>query len=118
MKVILLDNIRGVGQVGDVKDVSDGYARNFLLPNGKAKAASAGALKDVDAIKGKRLAALAVARTEAEAAAAKLSGTVIELTGKANEQGTLFAAITAGDIAEALSTSAGMRFEAAQIALP
>lgn len=117
MKVILLDNIRGVGQVGDVKDVSDGYGRNFLFPRSLARPATAGAVKDAEALKAKRLAARSLELEQAQAVAAKLAGAVIEMTGKANAKGTLFAAIEPEQVAERLSTLAGARIEASAVRL-
>ncbi|HXV27158.1 MAG TPA: 50S ribosomal protein L9 [Candidatus Paceibacterota bacterium] len=117
MKVILLDNIRSVGQVGDVKDVSDGYARNFLIPRRLARAASEGAAKDVQAIKAKKLAAAKLADDEAKATAEKLSGTPVQIAGKANAKGTLFAAIEPADVAAELSGLAGARIEASAVQL-
>jgi len=109
MKVILLDNIRGVGRIGDVKEVSDGYAKNFLLPRGKARAASPGAVQDIAALRASREAATAMAQGEAKAAAAKLSGVIVRLTGRANPKGTLFAARTGADVADALAAQTGIR---------
>jgi large subunit ribosomal protein L9 len=93
MKVILLEHIRGIGRVGEVKEVSDGYARNFLLARGKAKPATDGIIKEVTALHAKKLELAAMARHQIEALAAALNGTRIELTEKANAKGTLFAAI-------------------------
>lgn len=93
MKVILLENIRGIGQVGDIKEVSDGYARNFLLARGKAKPATEGIIKEVSATKNKKLELAAMAQSQLRELAANLSGKRVELTGKANQKGTLFAAI-------------------------
>lgn len=117
MKVILLDNIRGVGRVGDVKDVSDGYAKNFLLPRGKARPASADAVQGIAALKASRDAAAAMERTEAEAAARNIAGTVVRLTGRANPKGTLFAARTAADVADALAAQTGVRITPEQVGL-
>lgn len=93
MKVILLTNIRGIGHVGDIKDVSDGYARNFLFPKGAAKPATEGIVKEVTTVRTKKLELAAMQHQELRDLAASLSGTRVELTGKANKQGTLFAAI-------------------------
>ena len=93
MKVILLDNIRGIGHIGDIKEVNDGYARNFLFAQGKAKPATAGIIKDVASLKAKKLQTVTLAHEQAQELAAQLSGSRIELTGKANAKGTLFAAI-------------------------
>ena len=93
MKVVLLDNVRGIGRVGDVKEVSDGYARNFLLPNRKAKPATEGIIKEVLATRAQKIQVASMARQQLQELAATLSGTRVELSGKANQKGTLFAAI-------------------------
>lgn len=117
MKVILLDNIRAVGKVGDIKDVRDGYARNFLLPRNLARIASDGVVKDVEQIKAKKLAAYEMAQTQAKQVAEKLKDTEIEIKGAANEKGTLFAAIETEQLAKELSTAAGVRVDPAHIIL-
>ena len=93
MKVVLLDNIRGIGQVGDVRDVSDGYARNFLLRRNIARAATPGAVRDAVVVTSRRRAAQEITHAAAQELATRLSGMVIPIVGKANEKGTLFAAI-------------------------
>ena len=94
MKVVLLDNVRGIGQVGDVRDVSDGYARNFLLRRNLARAATPGAVKDAAVVTSHRQSSQQVAQTAAQELASKVSGMSVSLVGKANEKGTLFAAIS------------------------
>ncbi len=108
MKVLLLDNIRGIGQVGDIKEVSDGYARNFLLPRGLGKAASVGALKQVSTLKTKKLEAMALAHDAAVELTRTISGHTVTIHAKANEQGTLFSGVTAKEIAPLLSSVAGV----------
>lgn len=109
MKVVLLDNIKGVGQVGDVKDVNDGYARNFLFPRKAARPATDGILKDIQALKAKKLQFAALRHQEAVELCGKLAGTRVELSAKANEQGTLFAGVEAHHVARALSATAGIQ---------
>ncbi|HUO75313.1 MAG TPA: 50S ribosomal protein L9 [Candidatus Paceibacterota bacterium] len=94
MKVLLLDNVRGIGKVGDVKDVADGYARNFLLKRNLARAATDGTIRDAAQFISKKREAVAMVQAEAQELAAKLTGTTVEISGKANEKGTLFAAIS------------------------
>ena len=118
MKVVLLDNIKGIGQVGDIKDVSDGYARNFLFPRRSARPASEGVLKDVQALKLKKLQELALAKDKAVELAAKLAGTKIELSGKANDKGTLFAGIEAHHVADAVSAAGGVKISPDMVKLP
>jgi large subunit ribosomal protein L9 len=118
MKVVLLDNIRGIGRVGDIKNVSDGYARNFLLKRGLAKAATIGAMKDAESVKAKKLAASELARSETETLAHRLRDITIEIPAKANAQGKLFAGIEARHIADAISTAAHVRIDPQHIDVP
>lgn len=118
MKVILLDNIRGVGMVGDIKDVSDGYARNFLLPRNLAKAATPGAAKQLEAIKAKKLAEIEIERTNARELADKLKDTKLEIKAKTNEQNTLFDGIEAKDLAKLIHEKTGIDIKPDQINLP
>jgi large subunit ribosomal protein L9 len=117
MKVILLDNIRGIGRVGDIKEVSDGYARNFLLPRGLGKPATEGTVRDVSALKSKKLEAAALAETEARQVAERIQGTVVAIAAKANKQGKLFAGVEADQIAKAISETAGAHITADQLQL-
>lgn len=117
MKVILMDNVRALGKVGDIKDVRDGFARNFLLPRSLARAATAGSVKDVEQFKAKKLAVFDLAQKEAQMVADKLADVVVELTAQANEKGTLFAAIEPDEIALKLSELAGAKISAADIVL-
>lgn len=117
MRVILLDNIRGVGQIGDVKDVSDGYARNYLLPRKLAKLATSISIKEAENLKSKRELIVGQEHERAQEVADKLKDVVIEISGKANKKGTLFAAISADDIADAISKKAGVRIQPEAIEL-
>jgi large subunit ribosomal protein L9 len=105
MKVILLDNIRGIGRVGDLKDVNDGYARNFLIPRKLARVAGAQAQQEAEAMKARRLEASTLAEAEAERLAAVISQTTLTMHGRANAKGTLFAGIESSHIAEVLSAA-------------
>ncbi len=117
MKVVLLDNIKGVGQVGDIKEVSDGYGRNFLLPRGLGKRVTDGVIKEVAGLKIKKLQLQALAHTQSVELAATLAGTTVTLQGKANEKGTLFSSVSEADIAEQLSKQAGVHIPASAIAI-
>lgn len=108
MKVVLLDNIKGVGQVGDVRDVSDGYARNFLFPRSRGKPATQHAIADAEALRAKRLIATELEHKQAELISEKISGITVELHGKANEKGTLFSGISPAEIAVGVSEIAGV----------
>ncbi|KKR13406.1 MAG: 50S ribosomal protein L9 [Parcubacteria group bacterium GW2011_GWC1_39_29] len=105
VKVILLKNIKGYGQIGDIKNAADGYAKNFLLPNKIAKPATPGALKEIEILKKKANVMLEVEKKNAQAVAERLKTITIEIKRKANEGGTLFDGIDKIDIVEALKTS-------------
>lgn len=102
MKVVLLKDVKAQGKKGDVINVSDGYARNFLLPRGLAIEATNLALND---LKGKKEAEAFRKDTEiaeAKALAEKINGVTVELSAKAGENGKLFGSITAADVADGL----------------
>jgi len=107
-KVILLENIKGYGQIGDIKNVADGYARNFLYPRNMATPASPNALKQVEGLKKKLSVMLEVEKKNAEGVSEKLRESVIEIKRKANEKGTLFDGIDKVDIVEVIKSSAGV----------
>lgn len=117
MRVILLQNIRGFGQIGDVKNVSDGYAKNFLLPNKLAKPATDGSLKEVESLKKRLETALAEEKEKAVELSQKFKEIVIEFTKKASKTGRLFSSVTKENIAEELSKITGARIEKVMIRL-
>ena len=107
MKVILLQNIKGVGRIGDIKNVADGYGRNYLLANKLAKLANDGAIKEVESLKKKAEAQEKVAVEKAREVAEKAKDIVLEFTRKASKTGKLFASLTKEEIAEELSKAIG-----------
>lgn len=106
MKVLFLKNVKGVAQIGDIKNVSDGYARNFLLPNHIAKAATTDSLKQAETLKAKREVQAIEDQKHAEALAAKLKDSVVEFKESANDEGHLYGSIDAKKIAQAIKISA------------
>lgn len=102
MQIILLEKVVNLGTLGDVVKVKDGYARNFLIPHGKAKRANAANLAEFE----KRRAELEKAQNDAlaaaQAAGAKLDGLMVQITQKAGVDGKLFGSVTNSDISEAL----------------
>ena len=102
MKVILLEDIKKLGKKGDLVNVADGYARNYLFPRNLAKEATAGGIKQLKqekaALENKRK----KEKEQAKELAAKLSDTIITLKVKSGEQGKLFGSVTSKDISEAL----------------
>jgi large subunit ribosomal protein L9 len=117
MQVILLEKIVNLGGLGDVVKIKDGYARNFLIPKGKAKRATPENLAEFES----RRAELENAQSEALAAAqergAKIDGQMVQLTRKAGVDGRLFGSVSTYDIAEALQ-GLGHEVERAAIRLP
>src|SRR5499426_4324563 len=95
MKVILLDDVSKVGRRGEVRDVSDGYARNFLIPKKLALSATAGNLKNLEHIKRQQDAKADRIKADAEALRAKIEALVYEERRQASEEGKLFGSVTA-----------------------
>ena len=103
MKVILQQDVRGQGKKGQLVDVSDGYARNFLLPKKLAVIATAENLNTMKQQEKARKAQEAAEKAEAEATAKKLEGLMVKIPAKAGEGGRLFGAVTAKEVSEALA---------------
>lgn len=94
MKVIFLKDVKGQGKKGEIKNVSEGYAQNFLLPQGLAQPATEGAVKTLDNQKKAEDRRKEQEKQEAQALGAKLAETTVQLRAKAGEGGRLFGAIT------------------------
>lgn len=103
MKVILLGKVRGLGNMDDIKDVADGYARNFLFPQHLAVPASMQVMADLEAAKKRRAKEEAADLQRQQAVAERLDGLELEIKEKANEQGMLYAAVAPAKVAEALA---------------
>lgn len=103
MKVILLGDVKTLGKRGEVVDVSDGYARNFLLPRNLATEASKGAIANLQSQKAAQNRRDALALSEAKDLAAKIETAKIAVPAKAGGNGKLFGAVTNGDVAEAIA---------------
>lgn len=102
MKVILLDDVTKVGRRGEVREVSDGYARNFLIPKKLALSATAGNLKNLEHIKKQQEAKADRVKADAESLRAKIEALVYEERRQASEEGKLFGSVTTQDIADFL----------------
>ena len=102
MRVIFLDNIKGVAQIGDIKNVADGYARNFLLPKKLAIAATIQTEKQAETLKHKRELNEAARKERGLAMVQKLDGLTVEIKEDANDQGHLYGSVTAKTIAQAI----------------
>ncbi len=108
MKVILLADVKGQGKKGDVINASDGYARNFLFPKKLAAEADAQIMNDLKNKEEARLHKLALEKAAAQADAEKLKSITVKIVQQAGGDGRLYGAVTAKDIAEALSKSHGI----------
>jgi large subunit ribosomal protein L9 len=117
MQIILLEKIVNVGNLGDVVKVKQGYARNYLIPQGKAKRATPENIKLLEAKRAELEAAAAQKLVDAEAVAAKLEGMSVVITQKAGVDGRLFGSVTNVDIVEALKAQ-GISVEKAAIRMP
>jgi len=102
MQIILLDKVVNLGDLGDIVKVKDGYARNFLIPAGRARRATEAAKAAFEAKRAELEKAAAVKLAECQALGEKLAGTTIKLTQKAGVDGRLFGSVTNADIAEEL----------------
>ena len=103
MKVILLQDIKGTGKKDQVVEISDGYARNYLIPRKLAKAATAETLNAIEKARDAEKHREEVRRQEAEARARELKGKVIQLELRGGENGKLYGAVTNDQIASALA---------------
>ncbi|PIP73179.1 MAG: 50S ribosomal protein L9 [Candidatus Lloydbacteria bacterium CG22_combo_CG10-13_8_21_14_all_47_15] len=117
MRVVLLEDVPSLGQKYDIKEVANGYARNFLLPKGYAHMATQAMVARFANAKKKSDELSAIRVKELESYLEKLSGVTVTLSGKANEKGHLFAKIHEKEIADALSVQADMPVDAAFIVL-
>jgi large subunit ribosomal protein L9 len=117
MQIILLDKVVNLGNLGDVVKVKDGYARNFLIPSGRARRATESAKAEFEAKRAELEKAAAAKLVEAQTLGAKLSGSSIKLTQKAGVDGRLFGSVTNYDIAEEL-VKLGYKVTKANIRMP
>jgi large subunit ribosomal protein L9 len=117
MQVILLDKVVNLGGLGEVVKVKDGYARNFLIPSGRARRATAAAVKEFEVKRAELEKAAAAKLAQAQAEGDKLAGTTIKLTQKAGVDGRLFGSVTNADIAAEL-TRTGLAVVKSQVRMP
>ena len=117
MQVILLEKVVNLGNLGEVVKVKDGFARNFLIPQRKARRATTTAIAEFEAKRAELEKAAAAKLAEAQAQGEKLAGLTVQISQKAGVDGRLFGSVTNFDIAEALSKQ-GFPVEKAQVRLP
>lgn len=117
MKIILKQNIEKIGQVGDVVEVSDGFARNFLIPQGKAISFTVGNYKQIDYLKKQEAEQREGELKEVKEFAEKINNISLEIRVKAGEEGKLFGSVTNKDIVETLLKGHGIELDKRKINL-
>ena len=117
MKIILQREVEKLGVPGDLVDVADGYARNYLVPRGMAIPASKGAVRHAETLRRAHDDRVAKARKEAEALAQRIAGSPLRVKAKAGEGGRLFGSVTAADLAEELERQTGEKIDRRMIHL-
>ncbi len=118
MKVILTKDVPELGTKGDVVDVADGYARNYLVPQSLAVKATEGSLRQAEAMRQAREETERRLREEAERLAQSLVGTRVVVAARAGDEGRLFGSIGAGDVSEAIKKFTGVEVERKDIHVP
>lgn len=118
MKVILLEKIRRLGNIGDVVSVKPGYGRNFLIPQGKAATATEANVAKFEARRAEIERAAQAALESAKDRASKLAEKVITISAKAGEEGRLFGSIGTGDIASSIKKDLNLDVERSEIKMP
>lgn len=117
MQIILMEKVINLGQFGDVVKVKNGYARNFLIPQGKAKRATANSLAEFEVRRAELLKADLAKLADAQARGEKIAGVVVTIAQKAGVDGKLFGSVTNADIAAAL-VAQGHAVEKSQVRMP
>ncbi len=118
MKVVLLEDVQGVGEAGSVETVADGYARNFLLPRKLAIPATAGTLKNLEQHRASIRRKQAQAASNAGAVVERLSEITLRIKAKAGEAGKLYGSITNSEVAEALAAEHEVQVDRRAISFP
>ena len=118
MKVILTKDVTDLGHKGDIVDVADGYARNFLVPKKMAVHATEGALRQAQAMAKAREEAVRRAREEADQLAGSLMGARVVMAARAGDEGKLFGSIGAADVAEAIKKFTGFEVDRKIVLVP
>jgi large subunit ribosomal protein L9 len=117
MKIILTTDVENLGHKGDVVDVADGYARNFLVPKGKAMKATRGALKEAEGLRRARQEQERLVKASASEVAEALADSRVVVAARAAEEGKLFGSIGARNVAEAITSYTGVAVDPQMIML-
>jgi len=111
VKVVLRDDVENVGRKGDLIEVTDGFARNYLVPRGLAMKATKGVVRQSEAMRRNRAARDARDREAAQTLADQLTGKRIEIRARAGEGGRLFGSVTAADVVDAVRIQTGVELD-------
>lgn len=111
MRLILLSNVADLGKKGDLVDVADGFARNYLLPKKKAMLATDGALDQAEKLRAAREQAEKAAKDEAERVASQLAGVRVVLAAQAGDEGKLYGSVSAADVMEGIKKFTGVTLD-------
>ncbi len=117
MKVLLVQDVEKLGKAGDVKEVSGGYGRNFLMPKGLAVLATRGQVKQAEERNAAQQKRAQAARKDAEALAARIAGQTLRFTARVGELDRLYGSVTSADIAEKLQQQTGVEVDRRRIDL-
>lgn len=117
MKVVLLQDVKGTGKKDDILNVSDGYARNFLLPRKLAVEATAQAMNDIKNRESAKEHRIEEEKKAARAVAAKLNGITVKLQAKAGASGKLFGSVTSKEVADAITKVAGVDIDKRKVSV-
>ena len=117
MQIILMEKVVNLGNLGDLVKVKDGYARNFLIPQGKAKRATPAAKSEFEAKRAELEKLAGEKLQEAQSLAEKMEGTLVTITRKAGVDGRLFGSVTNHDVAEGLEAH-GFKVEKGSVRMP
>jgi large subunit ribosomal protein L9 len=117
MKVILQKPVDKLGVPGDVVDVADGYARNYLMPRGLAVRASKGGVKHVESLKRAHSTKVSQAQAEAQEVADRLTASPIKVRARVGEEGRLFGSVTAAELAEEIERQTGVKVDRRDVRL-
>jgi large subunit ribosomal protein L9 len=117
MKVILQKSVDKLGVPGDVVDVADGYARNYLMPRGLAVGASKGGVKHVESLRRAHTTKVSQAQAEAQEVADRLTASPIKVRARVGEEGRLFGSVTAAEVAEEIERQTGVKVDRRDVRL-
>ena len=115
MKIILKEDVKTKGKKGDIINVSDGYARNFLFPKGLAAEATASAINELKSKEASAKFKAETERAEAEKVAEQINGTTVRLIGQGGNDDKLYGSITSKDIADAIKSNCGLEIDKRKI---